>query len=261
MAVLAILQADARVAARLSGALSADHEVVVCSTWRLLRETLEERAFDGCLVDADHPGRDSAMREIARLRGRWPGLAIIACVEDEESQGYFDLGEVGVDGVISSGSLAERKRALDSGGRARDGQSRPYLTGAAGSIPEPCARGDGLGRRERRDRRQRRQARLGAGPHAAEPSSGPGGGRIPRADTGPVVGAPPLGSGAAQSRRPHGRGRRLLPGLRNRHLPRPCHEEADRPHSQRGLRARGHGAGARGALPRRSRERRPGSRG
>ena len=105
MAVLAILQADARVAARLSGALSADHTVVVCPTWDELGRVLIQEPCDGCLVDAEHPSRDAATREIAGLRERFPGLAIVACIEVQHGQGYFDLGEIGVDGILPSGSL------------------------------------------------------------------------------------------------------------------------------------------------------------
>ena len=109
MAALAILQADARAAARLSGALSADHRVVACPSWESLTRALEQDHFDGCLVDADHPDRDAAAREIASLRNRYPGLAIVACVEARHSQGYFDLGEMGVDGLLPSDSLRNAK--------------------------------------------------------------------------------------------------------------------------------------------------------
>jgi len=93
------------VAARLSGALSADHRVVVRPNWETLGRALEQESFDGCLVDAEHPDRDEATREIAGLRDRFPGLAIVACIEIRHSQGYFDLGEIGVDGILPSGSL------------------------------------------------------------------------------------------------------------------------------------------------------------
>jgi D-alanyl-D-alanine carboxypeptidase/D-alanyl-D-alanine-endopeptidase (penicillin-binding protein 4) len=109
LAVLAILQADARVAARLSGALSADHRVVVRPDWEALRRALDKDAFDGCLVDAEHPDRDEATREIGHLRNRYPGLAIVACVDVRHSQGYFDLGEMGVDGILPSASLANAR--------------------------------------------------------------------------------------------------------------------------------------------------------
>jgi D-alanyl-D-alanine carboxypeptidase/D-alanyl-D-alanine-endopeptidase (penicillin-binding protein 4) len=109
LAVLAILQADARVAARLSGALGADHRVVVCSTWKDLRAVLEDGGFDGCVVESEHPGRDEATAEIASLRELYRGLAIVAYVEVRRNQGYFDLGELGVDGVLPSGGLQNVK--------------------------------------------------------------------------------------------------------------------------------------------------------
>jgi D-alanyl-D-alanine carboxypeptidase/D-alanyl-D-alanine-endopeptidase (penicillin-binding protein 4) len=112
MAALAILQADARVAARLSGALSANHRVVVCPDWDALRQALAQGPFDGCLVDADHPGRRAAAKEIASLRDNHPALAIVACVEVRHSQGYFDLGELGVDGILPSDSLHNAVRSI-----------------------------------------------------------------------------------------------------------------------------------------------------
>ena len=79
MAALAILQADARVAARLSGALSADHRVVVRASCEALHTLLDEEPFDGCLVDVDMCDGPTARREVAFLRERHPGLAIVAC--------------------------------------------------------------------------------------------------------------------------------------------------------------------------------------
>jgi D-alanyl-D-alanine carboxypeptidase/D-alanyl-D-alanine-endopeptidase (penicillin-binding protein 4) len=105
LAVLAILQADTRVGARLSGALSADHAVSVHPSWDALGKALDQGPFGGCLVDAKHPDRNAATIEIARLRERHPGLAIVACVDVQHGQGYFDLGELGVDGVLPSDSL------------------------------------------------------------------------------------------------------------------------------------------------------------
>jgi len=112
MAALAILQADARVAARLSGALGANHRVVVCPDWEALRQALAQGPLDGCLVDADQPERRAAAKEIASLRYHHPGLAIVACVEVRHSQGYFDLGEMGVDGILPSDSLQNAVRSI-----------------------------------------------------------------------------------------------------------------------------------------------------
>ncbi|MGD8280258.1 MAG: D-alanyl-D-alanine carboxypeptidase/D-alanyl-D-alanine-endopeptidase [Gemmatimonadota bacterium] len=96
-------------AARLSSALSSEHHVVSFTTWDGLWEALDENDFDGCLVDAEHPSREEAMLAIARLRAQRPGLAIIACLEVREGQDYFDLGEVGVDGILPSGSSQKVK--------------------------------------------------------------------------------------------------------------------------------------------------------
>lgn len=109
MAVLAILEADARGAARLSTALGGEHEVVVRATWEALHRLLGRESFDGCLVDADHPDRAGAIREITALRERHPSLAIIACVEEGYDPGYYDLGGLGVAGIIGSRDLAQSR--------------------------------------------------------------------------------------------------------------------------------------------------------
>jgi D-alanyl-D-alanine carboxypeptidase/D-alanyl-D-alanine-endopeptidase (penicillin-binding protein 4) len=102
VANLAILEADARAAARLSSALAQDHEIVACSTWDGLRAALERGGLDGCVVDADHPDRSTALAHMARLREQHPALAIIACVEAGYDLGYYDLGGLGVAGILIS---------------------------------------------------------------------------------------------------------------------------------------------------------------
>ncbi len=109
MAVLAILEADARAAARLSTALGGEHRVVVRSTWESLHRALARESFDACLVDADHPDRASALREIATIRDQRPGVAIIACVGEGYDLGYYDLGELGLAGLIASRTLPATK--------------------------------------------------------------------------------------------------------------------------------------------------------
>jgi D-alanyl-D-alanine carboxypeptidase/D-alanyl-D-alanine-endopeptidase (penicillin-binding protein 4) len=74
--------------------------VVVRSSWEALHRVLAREPFDGCLVDADHPDRTGAIREIAALRERYPGLAIVACVEAGYDLGYYDLGGLGIAGVM-----------------------------------------------------------------------------------------------------------------------------------------------------------------
>lgn len=112
MAALVILQADARAVARLYEALSGDHEVVVCSSWESMERLMGRRGFDGCLVDADHPERHVAMREIEKLRDRLPGLAIIACVHEPYALAYYDLGGLGVAGILVASAEAVAIRSV-----------------------------------------------------------------------------------------------------------------------------------------------------
>lgn len=88
-------------------ALGGAHEVVVCSSWRALNEALGGDSFDGCVVDADHPSCDEALSEIEAIRKRYSGLAIIAYTDVTGELDYYNLGELGVDGVL----LAEQHDA------------------------------------------------------------------------------------------------------------------------------------------------------
>jgi D-alanyl-D-alanine carboxypeptidase/D-alanyl-D-alanine-endopeptidase (penicillin-binding protein 4) len=112
LAALAILQADARAVARLFAALSGDHEVVVCSSWESLEKMLGRRNFDGCLVDADQPDRQTVSREIAKIRDRHPGIAIVACVEKSYALAYYDLGGLGVAGILATQAEPKAIRAV-----------------------------------------------------------------------------------------------------------------------------------------------------
>jgi D-alanyl-D-alanine carboxypeptidase/D-alanyl-D-alanine-endopeptidase (penicillin-binding protein 4) len=111
MASLAILQADARAAARLSAALGDAHRVTVYASWRELERAVEAGLTDGCLLDADHPTRAEASERISGLRRLDPGLAIIAYIEFRHSDGYYDLGERGVDGVVTASTPQNRLRS------------------------------------------------------------------------------------------------------------------------------------------------------
>jgi D-alanyl-D-alanine carboxypeptidase/D-alanyl-D-alanine-endopeptidase (penicillin-binding protein 4) len=147
LAVLAILEADARAAARLTTALGGEHRVVVRATWESLHRTLARETFDGCLVDADNPDRAGAIREIAALRERFPALAVVACVEAGYDLGYFDLGGLGVAGIMPCRQLpatkirAELDRALatsraDRIARALQGRYAPPGPDAVGWAVE-----------------------------------------------------------------------------------------------------------------------------
>jgi D-alanyl-D-alanine carboxypeptidase/D-alanyl-D-alanine-endopeptidase (penicillin-binding protein 4) len=111
LAVLAILQPDVRVAARLSEALAGAHEVVLPGDWAELYNLIERGEVEACLVDADHPDRDQASVQIAELTRRFPDSGVVACVDSDVPEGYFDLGALGVDGVVVAGSLPSRVRA------------------------------------------------------------------------------------------------------------------------------------------------------
>jgi AraC-like DNA-binding protein len=104
LAALAILEADARAAARLTSALGGEHGLWVCESWDSLHRALAREPFDGCLVDADHPDRASAILEIRALRDRYPSLAVIACVDAGYDLGYYDLGGLGIAGIVTSRS-------------------------------------------------------------------------------------------------------------------------------------------------------------
>lgn len=110
MAVLAILQPDARAAARLSGPLAGAHQVRVHASWEALERSLADETVDACLIDADHPNREHATRRIMALRDRFPGMAIVACVESDRETGYYSLGGLGVEGVVVAGSGAQKLR-------------------------------------------------------------------------------------------------------------------------------------------------------
>lgn len=110
MAELAILEPDARASARLTAALTDAHRISVQPSWGALEEMLAEGRVEGCLVDSDHPDRRTAARHIASIRERYPELAIVAHTDSRHSGGYFDLGELGVDGVVTSRTPSTRLR-------------------------------------------------------------------------------------------------------------------------------------------------------
>ena len=96
LATLAIIQTDARVAARIGTALGGMHDLMVRSSWRALRELLRREDVDGCIVDVDHPNREGARAEIRALRARHISLAIVAYVDASAQPDFYDLGGLGV---------------------------------------------------------------------------------------------------------------------------------------------------------------------
>jgi D-alanyl-D-alanine carboxypeptidase/D-alanyl-D-alanine-endopeptidase (penicillin-binding protein 4) len=106
VAVLAIMQPDARITARLTTALMGSHHLVVRPSWVDLNRTLRRERIDGCLVDAEHPDREAAARQIMHLRRRHREMAIVVCVESPHALEYYDLGGIGVDGILASATQA-----------------------------------------------------------------------------------------------------------------------------------------------------------
>lgn len=111
MAALAILQHDARVEARLTDALSGAHDVLVRPTWMAMEETIGRGDVEGCLIDADHPDAATASRRISALRDTFPDIAIITCIDPNRAEEYFDLGSLGVDGLVVSDERPTKVRA------------------------------------------------------------------------------------------------------------------------------------------------------
>lgn len=111
MAALAILQHDVRVEARLTGALSGAHDFVVRPTWKAMEEAIRQGDVEGCLIDADHPDTATVCRRISNLRRTFPDIAIITCIDADRAEEYFDLGGLGVDGLVVSDERPTKVRA------------------------------------------------------------------------------------------------------------------------------------------------------
>ena len=106
VAYLALLQPDARAAARLSTALCVNHSVSAAATWRDLNSILARGEAAGVVVDADHPDREHAVWEIKRLRRRYPEVAIVAYGEFRgEEEELYRFGGLGVDGVLPASKI------------------------------------------------------------------------------------------------------------------------------------------------------------
>jgi serine-type D-Ala-D-Ala carboxypeptidase/endopeptidase (penicillin-binding protein 4) len=92
-------------------ALAGSHQVLVPRDWPSLRSAVAGDAVAVCLVDGDHPDRSRASRHIADLRDRFPDVGVVAFVESVEPDGYYQLGELGVDSIVVAGARAIQTRA------------------------------------------------------------------------------------------------------------------------------------------------------
>lgn len=76
-----------------------------------MEEAIRQGDVEGCLIDADHPDATTASKRISALRRSFPDLAIITCIDTERAEEYFDLGGLGVDGLVVSDERPTRVRA------------------------------------------------------------------------------------------------------------------------------------------------------
>lgn len=139
---MAIHQPDLRTEAKLVDALGGAHQVLLRPNWHALVEAVRRGEVDACLVDANHPDRSSASRRIATLRRDFVNLAILACLESDGPEEYFDLGGLGVDGLVVPDDGGKKirldvNRALS---RARALQAQRILADRAPApVPEAVA--------------------------------------------------------------------------------------------------------------------------
>jgi D-alanyl-D-alanine carboxypeptidase/D-alanyl-D-alanine-endopeptidase (penicillin-binding protein 4) len=111
VAVLAILQPDARIEARLSEALAGTYDVLHSRDWSELELTLRDVAVDACVIDDDEPDRERMLHRLCELRDRIPDMALIVFVGSGSARAAYDLGAVGVDGVLTGEGTPASMRA------------------------------------------------------------------------------------------------------------------------------------------------------
>ena len=114
MARLAVLEPDARLAARLAAALADHYELTECKDLDELWDVVMNRSVDGCVLDIYHPTHPVTLLDLQRLRRRMPPLAIIVYADFEDRElDVFELGRLKIDGAIRSGAnAAETRRAV-----------------------------------------------------------------------------------------------------------------------------------------------------
>ena len=101
LALLALLQPDARGLARVREALRSQHELLACSDWTELLEAVRDRPVQGCIVDAYGPSNSISDRDLRELASIRPGVAVLVYSDfaHRETE-LFRLGQQQVDAVI-----------------------------------------------------------------------------------------------------------------------------------------------------------------
>lgn len=138
MAYIAVLQRDARTAARLTAALDDIHRVEVVESWEALRSLVSTRTVHACVLDADQPNREKAVEEIRSLGGASPALAIVAYGNLRgEAHELYRFGSLGVHGVVPADRTTDSTELQDAVDRALDATQAARLREAlAGRLPE-----------------------------------------------------------------------------------------------------------------------------
>lgn len=76
-----------------------------------MEDAIRRGDVEGCLIDADYPDATTASRRISALRSEYPDIAIITCIDTDRAEEYFDLGGLGVDGLVVSDERPTKVRA------------------------------------------------------------------------------------------------------------------------------------------------------
>ena len=101
MALLALLQPDARGLARVREALRSQHELLACSTWADLLGAVRDHPVQGCIIDAYSPSISVSGDDLRELAGIKAGVAILVYSDFARREfELFRLGQQQVDAII-----------------------------------------------------------------------------------------------------------------------------------------------------------------
>ncbi|GMR11853.1 MAG: hypothetical protein BMS9Abin29_0038 [Gemmatimonadota bacterium] len=101
MALLALLQPDARGLARVREALRSQHELLACSSWAELLAAVNDRPVQGCIIDAYSPSNFVSNDDLHELSGIRQGVAILIYSDFARRElELFRLGQQRVDAII-----------------------------------------------------------------------------------------------------------------------------------------------------------------
>ncbi len=104
MALLGILHEDPKLTARIKSSIQEHHDLQLANSWSELRDFLEKREVDGCIIDIYSPVNPLSLSDLGTLREIHPFAAIIVYSDfaGREPE-LYQLGVIGVNEVILSG--------------------------------------------------------------------------------------------------------------------------------------------------------------